>query len=130
MSEDSNKDLESEDETLSNLLQLDGDRFVIDERSGLWVKFEAKEVSKSTDRPHGVKYSLTLHDRSNRRIMGFDNAHAIELGAKKKAAPKKTYYHWHRDENDSGRPYEYTNAGQLLEDFWEQVDIIVKKYEG
>lgn len=129
MSEDSKKDLNGEDESLINLIQLDGDRFVIDERSGLWVKFEAKEVSKSTERPHGVKYSLTLHDRSNRRIMGFDNAHPIEASSKKMKADIKTFYHWHRNENDSGRPYQYKNAGQLLEDFWRQVDIIVKKYE-
>lgn len=61
--------------------------------------------------------------------MGFDNAHAIEYGEKVNVAPKRTYYHWHRSEGDVGQPYNYINAGRLLEDFWVQVEVIVKKLE-
>ena len=25
--------------------------------------------------PHGIKYCLTLHDKDNKRILGYDNAH-------------------------------------------------------
>lgn len=75
-----------EDQTIETLLLLDGTRYVIDEILGLWVKFEAKKVSPTTDRPHGIRYSLTLHDRTNERIIGFDNAHAIEYGGKQNVA--------------------------------------------
>jgi hypothetical protein len=110
-------DDDKEDITVANLLELDGERFVINETLGLWVKFEIKRVPKTKNKSHGIKYSLILHDKSNKRIMGFDNAHAIEYGAKKNVAPLRTYDHWHRDEQDEGRPYHYFNAGKLLEDF-------------
>jgi predicted metal-dependent hydrolase len=33
--------------------------------------------------------------------------------------------HWHRDENDRGRPYAFTTATKLLEDFWAQVKRVM-----
>jgi hypothetical protein len=114
--------MSKEDTTIKHLLDLDGERFCIDESLGLWVKLEAKQVTPTIDRPHGIKYSLTLHDKSNIRIMGFDNAHAIEFGKKKNVAPKKKYDHWHRSSSDEGKPYNYENAGKLMEDFWKEVD--------
>lgn len=120
----------NQDESITNLLDLDGVRYVIDEKLGLWVKFEAKKVEPNTDRPHGIKYSFTLHDRTNKRIMGFDNAHVIEYGGKRNVAPKKTYDHWHRNGNDEGRPYEYVNGGKLLTDFWKEVEKKIKEING
>jgi hypothetical protein len=114
--------MSKEDTTIKQLLDLDGETYVIDEHLGLWVKFEAKQVTATTDRPHGIRYSLTLHNRSNVRIMGFDNAHAIEFGKKKNVAPKRRCDHWHRSSSDEGRPYNYENAGKLMEDFWKEVD--------
>lgn len=70
------------DKTLENLLELDGVRFVIDEKLGLWVKFEVRKVQIHKHRPHGIKYSLTLHDRYNNRLLGFDNAHSIKKNSK------------------------------------------------
>ena len=107
---------------IENLLDLDGARFVIDEFLGLWVKFEVKRTHKTFNRPHGIRYSLSLHNRKNIRIMGFDNAHAIEYG--NKILP---YDHWHRSSSDEGRLYYYENAIKLLEDFWYEVERIVKK---
>lgn len=111
---------------LDNLLELNNVRFVIDETLGLWVKFTAVRVNKTPERPHGIRYSLTLHDKKNKRLMGFDNSHAIEFGRKKMVAPKRFYDHWHRDSNDKGRPYLYENAGKLLEDFWSEVDKTIQ----
>lgn len=116
-----------QDKSINNLLDLNDEKFIIDEKLGLWVKFEAKIVSVSKDRPHGIKYSLTLHDRSNKRILGFDNAHAIEFGRKKNVAQKKSNDHWHRNENDDGRPYEYIDAEKLLTDFWNAVDKKIRE---
>jgi len=36
------------------------------------------ELKKAKHIPHGIKYSLTLHDKYNKRIIGFDNAHAFK----------------------------------------------------
>ncbi|MDR3490795.1 MAG: DUF6516 family protein [Gammaproteobacteria bacterium] len=117
------------DRTIENLLELNDIRYVIDERLGLWVKFEAEKTASDKNRPYGLRYSLTLHDRHNRRIMGFDNSHAVEYGGKKGVAPRRVYDHWHRDESDEGRPYHYVNAGKLIEDFWHQVSKILKQLD-
>lgn len=119
--------MSQDDKSLESLLDLDSIRYVVDEESGYWVKFEVKKVEPSKDRPHGIKYSLTLHDRSNKRIMGYDNSHPIEYGGKKSVAPKKYYDHWHKDENDIGRPYKFVDAGKLMTDFWNEVDKICKR---
>lgn len=110
-----------DDTTLENLLDLDGIKMVIDEKLGLWVKFEASVTSLSI-RSNGIRYSLSLHDQHGRRIIGFDNAHEIEYGAKRMVAPKRTFDHWHFNEHDEGRPYHYVNAGKLMEDFWSEVE--------
>ena len=120
-----------DDKTLENLLDLDGIKMVIDEKLGLWVKFEASVTSLSI-RSNGIRYSLSLHDQHGRRIIGFDNAHKIEYGAKRMVAPKRTFDHWHFNEHDEGRPYHYVNAGKLMEDFWLEVEkrlTLLKKDE-
>ena len=52
---------------LENLLNLHGEAFLMD--NGYWVKFEAYQVEITTSIPHGVRYSLTLHDKNNRRVV-------------------------------------------------------------
>lgn len=110
------------DNTIENLLELHGIRFVIDDSLGLWVKFEVQQVEKSISRPHGIKYSLTLHNRLNDRIIGFDNSHTIECGNKK----RDEYDHWHHDSANQVRVYHYKSAAKLLEDFWHAVDQMIK----
>ncbi len=49
----------------------------------LWImvtgpKIKVQEVNSSDNVPHGIKYSLTLHDQNNRRIIGYDNAHGFK----------------------------------------------------
>jgi hypothetical protein len=61
------------DHELEFLLSLDGSEFRL--FSGYVVKIEARTVAATRHRPQGVKYSLTLHDLSGRRICGMDNAH-------------------------------------------------------
>ena len=41
---------------------LDLHQEVIDQGDGYWVKIEAWEVAVSEAVPHGVRYSLTLHN--------------------------------------------------------------------
>ena len=70
--------------------------------------------------PHGIRYNLSLHDKHNRRVLGFDNAHAIKPKKKKYGARKVTWDHKHQKEKVLS--YEFESAGQLLEDFWTAVD--------
>ena len=51
-----------------------------------WTKITAVQVEVTVHRPHGIKYSLTLHDSNNSRILGFDNAHQIKRRGRR---PKK-----------------------------------------
>ena len=41
---------------------------------GYWLKFEIKRVQATTERPHGLRYSFTLHAPDGARLVGFDNA--------------------------------------------------------
>ncbi len=91
--------------------------------NGYWTKFEAYKVEPSKQIPHGIKYSLSLHDRNNVRIIGFDNAHAIKPKRKKYGARKITWDHKHQREKIT--PYEFETAGQLLEDFWAAVETFL-----
>ena len=59
-----------QDRTLENLLVLDGDVLFLDDQ-GHWAKFEVRRVEASPERPHGIEYSLTLHDAGNHRLAGF-----------------------------------------------------------
>ena len=92
--------------------------------NGYWVKFEVKMVDPSDKIPHGIKYSLTLHDRNNRRILGYDNAHEVKPNKKKFGAKKTEWDHKH--EKNKIKIYEFESAGQLLEDFWCHVNKVLR----
>jgi hypothetical protein len=51
---------------------LNGDVLVISADGEYSVKFEVREAEVSVFKPHGLKYSLTLHGPGNRRLVGFD----------------------------------------------------------
>ena len=106
---------------IETLLNLNGEIFPME--NGYWTKFEAYKVEPSKQIPHSIKYSLSLHDRNNERIIGFDNAHAIKPKRKKYGARKTTWDHKHQREEIT--PYEFETAGQLLEDFWAAVETFL-----
>jgi len=110
------------DATLETLLLLNGEVFPMN--NGFWTKIEAYQVTPDEHTPHGVRYSLTLHNQSNVRVLGFDNAHAFKPKKKRYGARKVTWDHKHQQEKIV--PYEYESAGQLLEDFWTAVEHILK----
>jgi len=106
------------DHGLEALLSLHGHEFVLD--SGDWISFRIWFVECSETVPHGIRYSLTLHDRHNQRLVGFDNAHASRT-RKRRFEPKSTARdHWHQG-NDT-HEYKYESAEKLLADFFTQVD--------
>jgi hypothetical protein len=106
---------------LENLLMLDGEVFPLD--NGCWVKFEAKRVELSSAIPHGVKYSLALHDKRNHRVIGYDNAHSFKP-TQKYGAKKESYDYIHKKMDIVS--YEFESAAQLIEDFWKSVDYYME----
>lgn len=112
-----------EEPASENLLALDGYVFFIDEEGEYWVKFEAQRVGPSQERPYGIKYSLTLHDSANRRLVGFDNAHPARTPATGRR--KGPIDHQHR--SGSVKRYVYRGAARLLDDFWEVVDQVLRE---
>ncbi len=109
------------DSDLDVLLLLAGEIFPME--SGYWTKIEVKIVDADEHVPHGIKYSLTLHDPHNIRILGYDNAHGIKSKKRKYGAKRLIWDHRHERKNVE--PYEFDDAGQLLEDFWADVERIL-----
>ena len=113
------------DYSLDVLLSLDGTEYT--EENGYWYKINAKRTEPTKHRPHGISYDLTLHDNNNQRILGFDNAHGIKV---KKGGRFNGYIyaydHIHKSIKDKGTPYEFVNAEQLLADFFNEVNLIIK----
>lgn len=101
------------DEAMLRLLAYDGRRYWL--RNGWSLRFQIREAPPNSGRPHCVKYSLTLHDATGLRLLGFDNAHAV-LGA-------TTYDHEHRFRSERGPlPYRFQDADRLLVDFFDAVE--------
>ena len=117
------------DESLDTLLDLDGQTLVISDQ-GHFVKFVVKHNEVTEARPHGLSYALTLHDKAGARLMGFDNAHAVRGAGGRFVGQVRVYDHLHRGRNDPGRPYRFDNPGKLIEDFWAEVDRIMREEEG
>jgi len=74
-----------------------------------------------------VAYSFTLHGTGGKRLIGFDNAHAVSApGSRPKRAAAND--HWHRTESDPGRPYDFKDADKLLEDFFREVRRVLTEH--
>lgn len=103
---------------------------IIDQGQGYWVEIKAWQVNPAPEIPHGIRYSLTLHEPYGKRILGYDNAHAIKPPKKFKYAGRiRTYDHKHRHGADKGVPYEFQNAHQLLTDFFMDVDLVLQEVQ-
>lgn len=113
------------DHALEFLLAFDGHIHHL--ARGHWIKFEIETVKATKRRPHGLSYSLTLHAPDGTRLVGFDNAHDVPaLGSRfKKRLPASD--HWHRTENDPGRPYAFKDADTLLQDFFREVRRVLNE---
>ena len=67
------------DPGLDTLLDLHGQTLFVDE-AGHWVKFVVVRPRRQQSGPHGLSYSLTPHAPDGKRLVGFDNAHAVGEG--------------------------------------------------
>jgi hypothetical protein len=113
------EDAISDEHTLEFLLGFDG--LIHYFERGYWVKFEIKRSELTPERPHGLRYSFTLHDPDGKRLIGFDNAHKVSPQGARYRKPDVTHDHWHRTRDDEGRPYPFTTVVQLLTDFQTEV---------
>ena len=111
---------------LDVLLDLHGTEYT--EENGYWYKIEAWQVKPCPEIPHGIRYNLTLHNNYNRRIMGFDNAHAPKSRKRGKFKGRIVAYdNRHKSAKDKGTPYIFSSAQQLLEDFFNEVNRIMQE---
>lgn len=109
--------------TLEFLLDFDGRRHWYE--GGYHIRFEIKRVKPTPERAHGLRYSFTLHDPEGKRLIGFDNAHAIKpKGSRFKNRPAAAD-HWHRGGDDDGKPYHFKDAETLIEDFFNEVERVL-----
>lgn len=111
------------DEGLDRLLDLDG--FLAEVGGGFWVKIAAQRVSVDTNRPRGVRYALTLHDPGGDRVFGIDNAHPVRFSRGPAGRSSAAQDHLHR--GGSVRPYSYRDADSLVDDFWREVEAVLRK---
>src|SRR5581483_8721948 len=103
------------DPSLDFLLDLDGQILVLDPEARHWVRFVVRRVPVSTDRPHGIQYSLTLHAANGRRLVGFDNAHRSRTRQGPGGKSGSTFDHMHLF--NRVQLYQYRDAAALVADF-------------
>lgn len=109
--------------TLEFLLAFDGR--IHHYADGYFVKFEIRRIDPTPARPHGLRYSFTLHGPEGTRLVGFDNAHAVApMGSRYRKRSEATD-HWHRTADDPGRPYAFVSAEQLVDDFFDEVERVL-----
>ena len=87
---------------------------------GGWsLRFRVFEVEGSNARPHGLKYSFSLHDVDGTRLLGYDNAHGV--------AQVQAYDHRHRFRRTRELvPYRFVSSDQLIVDFFDAVERACK----
>ena len=113
------------DPGLEALLALDGVVLVVDPNGAHWVKMVVKQVAPSPERPHGISYSLTLHAANGERLVGYDNAHAVGTGSG--PGRQRSAAHDHRHRHGRTRPYAFSDAATLMQDFWNDVDAVLRE---
>ena len=117
--------MSARDETLAYLLELDGEEIIY--AGGFVARFKVRRVAATPERPHGVSYSLTLHAADGRRLLGYDNAHGVPHRGGRFVRGPSAFDHWHRGENDEGRPYAFVDAAKLIADFFDEIARVVKE---
>ncbi|MFK0570482.1 hypothetical protein [Endozoicomonas sp.] len=108
---------------------LDGEEFTDDK--GYKILIEVRQVKPDARRPHGLKYNLVLLDRYGQRIFGMDNAHGIKVvRGNRYSGHIYCWDHKHQTISDKGTPYEFSDPGTLMEDFFKGADEAIRLLEG
>ncbi|MCC7273013.1 MAG: hypothetical protein IT561_10105 [Alphaproteobacteria bacterium] len=114
------------EEALEFLLAFDGRTHWYE--GGYFMKFAIRRSPATGRRPHGLRYSLTLHGPDGRRLMGFDNAHGVAAKGARFQRRVDTVDHGHRTEDDPGRPYTFSDVETLIEDFFSEAERILRAH--
>jgi hypothetical protein len=114
-----------EDTELELLLSLDGRSY--EAAAGYMVEFLVRRTAKTAARPHGISYSLVFRPKGGKPHVRFDNAHRPGRTGGRFAKRPAAHDHWHRTETDPGRPYAFSTAMQLLDDFWREVKRVMSE---
>lgn len=114
-----------EESELAFLLSLDGASY--EAAAGYVVEFKVERTGRTEERPHGIRYALVFRPVVGDPFVRFDNAHAVDRPGGKFVKAPKAYDHWHRTQGDPGRPYEFTSAAKLLDDFWNEVKRVMSE---
>lgn len=109
---------------LEFLLAFDGRIHYLEK--GYWLKFAIARVEATKNRPHGLSYSFTLHAPDGTRLVGFDNAHDVSPKGSRLKRRGETTDHWHRTDEDPGRPYQFKDAETLIDDFFNEVERVLR----
>lgn len=109
--------------TLEYLLAFDGRQHWYE--GGYFAKFEIRRVPADRERPHGLKYSFTLHAPDGTRLVGFDNAHAVPPRGSRFKRRASAVDHWHRTSSDPGRRYLFKDAATLIDDFFDEIERVL-----
>jgi hypothetical protein len=107
-----------DDEAVRRLLGYHRRRYWLS--NGWCMRFQVKESPLTESRPHGIKYSFTLHDVDMTRLLGIDNAHGI---------PQRMMFdHQHRFRRTEVLvPYDYKDADTLIVDFFDEVEHAIQR---
>src|SRR5690242_6832653 len=81
-------------------------------------------LSRHTNR---CGYSLVFRPKGGRPYVRCDNAHRPARSGGRFAKRPAAYDHWHRAETGPGRPYTFTTAMQLLDDFWREMKRVMNE---
>jgi len=76
-------------------------------------------VPTTTDKPHVLDFTLTLHGPDGTRLVGFDNSHQV-------AGQGRGVAKDHKHRLRTVRPYDYTDACALLAAFWKEVETLTR----
>ena len=117
---------DANDSGLDILLDLHG--FAAEIGGGFWVSMKARRVPQEQGRPHGLQYALTLHRPGSERILGYDNAHAPDVGSgPSRPSRRRALAFDHRHYRATVSVYDFETPAKLLEDFWSDVERLLKE---
>jgi hypothetical protein len=114
------------DHGLEPLLNLDGWTDAVG--GGFWISVKAFSITPDKLRPQGINYALSMHRKGGGRIVGYDNAHYPKIGSGPgRKAQRIGRGADHRHYRDVISWYDFESAGKLMEDFWKDVQAILKE---
>jgi hypothetical protein len=77
--------------------------------------------------PRDGHTACPTHSPYGKRLIGFDNAHTGLVTTSRFKKQPRAGDHWHRTEHDRGRPYTFKAAETLIDDFFNEVESVLRE---